>query len=127
MTDFLSQVIGRPVTVRASVLQHIQYLLHQRLGGIGHLPDYGMPELQDQANLAELKKNVVSGLKTLIEKYEPRVTGLRIEDASIHQESNRLQLKITAFLFNDDTLCFEAFLMNNHQLYIQKNNEFIYL
>lgn len=123
MTDFLDQFLGQKNAKKASILQHIQCLLSQRLGSLIHMPDYGMPDLDAHLNFSEVKSKLISGLKNAIETYEPRISQLLIEEVSDKQCNSRIKLQFTAILTCEDTLNFKAELMGNHQLIIQDSHE----
>jgi len=66
---------GKPAsgTVQA-VRDHLSLLLNTRQGTVGHLPDYGVPDLSEvYSSLPGSLEMLRRGIKTTIDKYEPRL------------------------------------------------------
>lgn len=63
----------------ASIQKHLFRLLNARQGSLQHLPDYGLPDLnQIFQELPFAVSDLTTQLKTLIEKYEPRLINVKI-------------------------------------------------
>lgn len=82
-----------------SVLDHLRKILNVRQGSVESLPDYGLPDINGLAAkfpnaLYELKLEI----KSCIDKYEPRLSNVRVEP--VQDEDNPLYFKfeITASL-----------------------------
>ena len=76
---------GEPARNMAdAVRHHLLLLLNTRRGTVGHLPDYGIPDLSEvydglPASLETLRQ----AIKATIEKYEPRLrkVTVKLQDA----------------------------------------------
>lgn len=64
-----------PEAVLTSVQNHVSRLLNARQGVLGHLPDYGLPDLNECYQLLPYSEDdLASTVKRVIEKYEPRLS-----------------------------------------------------
>lgn len=111
MTDFLSRITGKEFTLRQSILNHIQLLLNVRQGSLMHMPDYGLPEYHIDQGFSENNKSFASALKEVIERYEPRVRSLVVEEINRDQGDCVLQLTLKASLANVNDMRFDALLL----------------
>jgi len=71
-----------PYALSRSVLAHVHKMLNVRQGNVAALPDFGLPDINDLAHrhgnpVPELKK----AIKQCIERYEPRLTRVRVRYA----------------------------------------------
>ena len=62
-----------------SILDHVARLLNSRRGMLAHLPDYGMPDIQEiyQAMPASID-GLGQEIKRVIERYEPRLKRVEV-------------------------------------------------
>jgi type VI secretion system protein len=59
--------------------QHLMQLFNTRKGSISYLPDYGLPDLNEIYQQLPLSMGeLVSEIKALIEKYEPRLSNVQM-------------------------------------------------
>lgn len=57
-----------------SIVDHLTRLLNSRRGSVGHLPDYGLPDISGvYRNMPESVDELMQAMKETIEKYEPRL------------------------------------------------------
>lgn len=78
-----------PEKVISSVLEHLQMILNTRQGNVPIAEDYGIPDITSfrhtlPFSIREIEKSIC----LTIEKYEPRLKGVRVK--FISQEEDRL-------------------------------------
>jgi type VI secretion system protein len=81
-----------PRRIVDSVLRHLQRILNTKQGNVPIADDYGIPDFSDFINtlprsVGELEKSI----RLAIQKYEPRLTAVRV--SFIPQEEDRLSLR----------------------------------
>ncbi|SDJ48243.1 type VI secretion system baseplate subunit TssE [Pseudomonas indica] len=70
---------SREVAVMASVAAHLAKMLSTRAGSVQTLPDYGLPDLNDmRLSLHDALQQARSAIEGFIEKYEPRLSQVRV-------------------------------------------------
>jgi type VI secretion system protein len=63
-----------------AVREHLCLLLNTRRGTVGHLPDYGIPDLAGvYAGLPASLETLRHAIKATIDKYEPRMQRVRVK------------------------------------------------
>lgn len=80
-----------------SIIRNLTHLLNTRRGSVGHLPDYGLPDLGSlyrgmPDSVDELRRTV----QETIEKYEPRLSRVRVKVQVGDTSTMRLPLILTA-------------------------------
>jgi type VI secretion system protein len=93
-----------PQRISDSVLEHLRRILNTRQGCVPIADDYGVPEFTEYLHLgAEVYRELEKVLRTTIQKYEPRLKGVRV--SFIPEEEDRLalllQFQVVARLAND--------------------------
>ncbi|MFB6232420.1 MAG: type VI secretion system baseplate subunit TssE [Salinibacter sp.] len=107
---------GRPVTsvsedqrLLLSVVSNLNRLFNTRRGTVGHLPDYGLPDMltvyRDSPQSADELRRAV---KESIETYEPRLNRVRVRRRETDEHSMRLVFIVKAELENGDRVRFET-------------------
>lgn len=86
-----------------SVLSHLARLLNTRQGSAATQPDYGLPDFNDLVTrfpdaIQELKREI----KRQVEKYEPRLTRVRVNHIMDKDQPLSLRFEITAQLLVGD-------------------------
>ncbi len=81
-----------PRRIVDSVLRHLKRILNTKQGNVLIAEDYGIPDFSDFINtlprsIGELEKSI----RLAIQKYEPRLTAVRVN--FIPQEEDRLSLR----------------------------------
>ena len=96
-----------PQRISDSVLEHLRRILNTRQGCVPIADDYGVPEFTEYLHLgAEVYRELEKVLRTTIQKYEPRLKGVRV--SFIPEEEDRLalhlQFQVVAKLASDPRL-----------------------
>lgn len=91
--------------VARSVMRHLGQMLNTRRGSVPTLVEYGLPDFNDMASrfpdaILELRKEI----KYCLEKYEPRLSQIRVEHVSDTDNPLALRYEISAQLVLDDGL-----------------------
>ncbi|WP_448565344.1 type VI secretion system baseplate subunit TssE [Thalassotalea ganghwensis] len=88
-----------------SVCKHINVLLNARRGVLGHMKDYGLPDVEDiYEGLPYSQQTLALEVKKLIEKYEPRVRMVNVLANDINQHDCVIKLEIQAFLVSGSAI-----------------------
>ena len=75
----------------ASVAAHLAKMLSTRAGSVQTLPDYGLPDLNDMSlSLHESLSQARRAIEHFIERYEPRLSRVRV--VSLPRDHNPLRL-----------------------------------
>lgn len=91
-TDPARRGVEDPRRLNDSILLHLQRILNTRQGNVPIADDYGVPDFTEYlkfgaAYAGELEKF----LRSTIQKYEPRLKGVRV--SFVAQEEDRLNLR----------------------------------
>lgn len=83
-------------TVKASVLDHLNCLLNTRQGSAMIAVDLGMPDFTNMVRSFDdmTCDNLAADIKSVLEKYEPRLTGVRIEVLPRDDKVLKMKFKI---------------------------------
>lgn len=84
---------------RLSILENLKKILQSRQGSLEHLPDFGIPDIfqvyiESGYSFEPLKKKI----RDTILKYEPRISGVRIEEPHLDRNNMHITLRILATL-----------------------------
>jgi type VI secretion system protein len=90
--DHVSSLESDPRKVSESVQTHLINMMNTRQGSSISVPDYGLPDFNDLKHrypdaLNELRR----AIKLCIEKYEPRLTRIKVK--YVPDEDNPIQLR----------------------------------
>lgn len=92
-----------------SVVSNLNRLFNTRRGAVGHLPDYGLPDMltvyRDAPRTADELRRAV---KESIEAYEPRLRRVRVRHRETDEHSMRLVFLVRAELMNGEQVRFET-------------------
>jgi len=81
-----------PRRIIDSVLRHLQRILNTKRGNVPIAEDYGVPDFSDFLNsLPESIREIEKTIRLAIQKYEPRLQGVRV--SFIPQEEDPLSLR----------------------------------
>ena len=85
--------------VTASVARHLSKMLSTRAGSVQTLPDYGLPDLNDQRlSLHDTLQQARIAIQRFIAAYEPRLSQVRVAALPRHGDPQRLAFAIEARL-----------------------------
>lgn len=81
-----------------SILRHLRNILNTRQGSVLIADDYGMPDLTNfpGENLSEAAAELEDVMKRIIQKYEPRLTNVKISFEPEVDASSVLRFKLSA-------------------------------
>lgn len=91
-----------PVRLIDSILRHLRFILNTRQGGAQIARDYGISDFLDfLQNYPDCVQEIESSLRSVIERYEPRLEQVRV--AFLRQEDDLVSLRfqIQAQVRND--------------------------
>jgi type VI secretion system protein len=97
-----------------SVQDHLQRMLNTRQGSTLIAEDYGIPDFTNlMSGYPESKRGIERSIRNTIEKYEPRLQGVRIAFLPQQEEALTLSFQISARLVLDthkEPVVFESLL-----------------
>lgn len=109
---FIEQVGGRscidpygppPSNLYEAIKDHLVVLLNTRRGSIAHLSDFGLPDLSDiYKGYPESLHYLGAEIKRTIEKYETRITKLKVELLSSSSDYFEANFAIMGHLLDPD-------------------------
>jgi type VI secretion system protein len=80
-----------------SIIDHLGRLFNTRTGSLGHLPDYGLPDM------SAMNRGTPEGIESLraaviraVERYEPRLTDVKVSHSDTGTPDGRLVFVLTA-------------------------------
>jgi type VI secretion system protein len=78
-----------------SIIENLRMILTTRRGSILHLPDFGISDiLQIYLSSENPVESLKQEIKDVILKYEPRISGVQIQNSEFDQKTLRAALKI---------------------------------
>lgn len=97
-----------------SIQDHLYRLLNARHGAIAHLPDYGLPDItQLYGDLPYAVDIIQTAITLCIQKYEPRLTNVKIVSMQDESVNAVLIFEIRATLLCGEQAAFHAYLTSN--------------
>lgn len=91
-----------PRRVIDSVLRHLRRILNTKQGNVLIAEDYGVPDFSDFLNaLPDSIRDIERNIRTAIQKYEPRLTGVRVNFIPQEEDPLSLRFQILARLAMD--------------------------
>ena len=89
--------------LRRSVLSHLRKLLNARHGHAPAQPDYGIPDLNEfMFSMPESIAPMQKAIQKSIEKYEPRLTKVKVAWAPDEDDPLNIRFEITARIKTGD-------------------------
>ena len=110
LLDILLSKDAQKINIRQSIQKDLLRLMNTKQGSLTHMPDYGLPDLRSvyQA-LPDGKCEFVLMVKHVIEKYEPRLTDIIIDDENHGNRACVLSLTIKANIIGNAHAQFESY------------------
>lgn len=91
-----------PRRVIDSVLRHLRRILNTKQGNVLIAEDYGVPDFSDFLNaLPDSIRDIERNIRTAIQKYEPRLSGVRVNFIPQEEDPLSLRFQIMARLAMD--------------------------
>lgn len=104
-----------------SIHDHLIRLLNARQGVLGHLPDYGLPDVNRYyQNLPYSQDDMASTVKDVIEKYEPRLHKVRVEPLSQDFMSAVVRMEISGWVVGGDRVRFKTYFKSSGEAQVFK-------
>lgn len=122
MSDLLTALTGKKIDIKRSISSHIHDLLNTKRGRLHHMPDYGMPEYDATQDFRLAKNHFITALKEVLERYEPRIISLHVEELRSERVDCVLQVRLIAKLVQE-SFTFAALLLSGGDVYITDENE----
>lgn len=95
--------------MQQSVSLHLSCLLNSRRGSLIHLPDYGVPDLAEiYQDLPYSVNRLMQSIKQTIEKYEPRLTNVKILQKPVFDKQYILHLEIQGQISAGEKISFNT-------------------
>ena len=92
-------------TVEA-VLEHLDLLLNTRQGSVGHLSDYGLPDISEvYQSFPQSIEMLRRAIKNTIEKYEPRLENVQVrtvDPGDVERDAFRATYQVTGYIAAGD-------------------------
>ena len=74
-----------------SIKEHLSALFNTRRGSIGHLPDYGLPDISVICDkMPDSVEMLRKAIKETVEKYEPRLTDVKVIERKSMDENSKV-------------------------------------
>lgn len=101
-----------PKQMIRSIQDHLQRILNTHQGNVPIADDYGVPDFTNfMASFADSQRNLERSLRQTIQKYEPRLQGVRVGFFSREEDPLTISFQITARLVLEgqkDPIIFES-------------------
>lgn len=86
-----------------SVLGHLQRILNTRQGSVPIGEDYGVPDFTDFAQVyPDGIRDLERGIRQTIQKYEPRLTAVRVRFVPSEEDILSVRFQISGKLITED-------------------------
>lgn len=84
-------------TMMQSIQTHVEYLLNTRQGSVQHIPDLGLPDLSTiYQDLPHSSHELMAEIKQCLDKFEPRLSQIRVYQQDVDDQDSVLNLLIEA-------------------------------
>jgi type VI secretion system protein len=104
-----------------SILRHLQRILNTKRGNVPIAEDYGVPDFTDLLrSYPDLVRDFERSIKQTIQKYEPRLSGVRLNLIPPDEDVLSLRFQIVAKLtINQENLFIETVLDSDGKMSIK--------
>lgn len=113
-----------PKRVLDSVLNHIQRILNTRQGNVPIGSDYGVPDFTDLVQVyPDGVRDFERSIKQTIQKYEPRLTGVRVRFVPPGEDVLSLRFQIKGRLAvegHKDPVSFESTIGSDGKIIVKR-------
>jgi type VI secretion system protein len=99
---------------KLSIMDNLTRMFNSRRGSIAHLPDYGLPDItQIYRELPYSVKGLQKAIKEAVEKYEPRLRRVRVDEQKSDSYSMRITFILSAELLKGQKVHFQTTFTSN--------------
>lgn len=103
-----------------SIRQHLWRLFNTRQGSLPYLPDYGLPDLnQIYQDLPDSVQGFTRKIIQVIQKYEPRLTALELEQMKRYEIPAVLAYKIKAVILPSYPVLYSTYFLSGGGLRVE--------
>jgi type VI secretion system protein len=103
-----------------SVVSHLRYLFNTRRGSLLHLPAYGLPDVTEIYRELPISVDPLrDAIKETIERYEPRLKRVRVEQRASDPFAMRLVFLVSGETRDGERLRFETTFSSNDPADVQ--------
>ena len=89
----------RDAQTKSSILAHLGKMLNTRRGNAPVAPDYGIPDMADLVHsFPDAIRFMEQAIRATIEKYEPRLSSVRVRYSGSEDDVFHLHFDVTAML-----------------------------
>jgi type VI secretion system protein len=104
----------------ASVLDHLTKMLNTRRGNAPVAADYGIPDIVDLVHsFPDAIRIMEQAIRATIDKYEPRLTNVRVRHSGVEDDVFCLHFEVTATLVSGYSVWFETRLESNGEVEVR--------
>jgi type VI secretion system protein len=108
----------------SSILEHLGKMLNTRRGNAPVAPEYGIPDIVDLVHsFPESIRLMEQAIRSTIEKYEPRLTNVRVKHLLPEDDVFALHFEVTAVLVQEsskrESIWFETKVTNNGEVTVR--------
>jgi type VI secretion system protein len=99
-----------------SIIDNLSRLFNTRRGSIAHVPDYGLPDIsQVYRDLPYSIDGLRTAIKQVVEKYEPRLRRIRVEQQKDKEEEYEMRVSfiVTGELLSGQKVQFQTTFKSN--------------
>lgn len=106
-----------------SIHDSLQRILNARQGVLGHLPDYGLPDLDSfYRELPYSEQDIAFSVKQVIEKYEPRLQNVRVTPKARDIKRCVVRMEISGQLGEVGYVRFQTLFKSNLKMDVTEPN-----
>jgi len=103
-----------------SIRQHLWRLFNTRQGSLSYLSDYGLPDLnQIYQDLPDSVQEFTAQIIKVIQKYEPRLTALELEQMKRYDLPAVIAYKIKAVILPSYPVLYSTYFFSGGQLRVE--------
>jgi len=107
-----------------SIHDHLIRLLNARQGVLQHMPDYGLPDLdQMYQELPYSEQDIAFSVKKVIEKYEPRLVNVRVQPRKRDVQNCVVRMEISGQLKDGAFIRFQTLFKSNFEAQVLQPNK----
>lgn len=107
-----------------SILDNLNRLFNTRRSSIGHLEDYGLPDITEiYRELPYSVEALRQAIQDSVQKYEPRLKNVRIENQTDDPYSMRITFILSADLLEGRSVQFQTTFTSNELAHVSEKRK----